>query len=120
MSFNWSEYLHLADALSLQKETESCLRSAISRAYYAAFCEARNYARNEGLKLSESALDHDAVTNYYEASPVGFRKKIGADLRRLRVFRNRADYDDAMVRVDAFCDASLKQAHEVLNYLKKI
>ena len=57
MNFDWSEYLNLAQELagrptSLSNE-EARLRSAISRAYYAAFCKARNHLRdNENLLIS--------------------------------------------------------------------
>ena len=51
MSFNWSEYLGLAQQLAgkaqISATRESRLRSAISRAYYAAFILARNYLRDE-------------------------------------------------------------------------
>ncbi len=47
MSFNWSEYLNLAQELAGRSteppNQEARLRSSISRAYYAAFCKARNY-----------------------------------------------------------------------------
>lgn len=51
MSFNWGDYLSLANALLTKPNTpgpeEAAYRSAVSRAYYAAFCIARNYARDE-------------------------------------------------------------------------
>jgi uncharacterized protein (UPF0332 family) len=49
MSFNWYEYFDLAQFLhtngnNLTKVTqESAYRSAVSRAYYVAFCHAREY-----------------------------------------------------------------------------
>ena len=48
MSFNWTDFLTLADALVRAPNSpgpeEASLRSAISRAYYAAFHVARNLA----------------------------------------------------------------------------
>jgi hypothetical protein len=48
MPFDWREYLNLARQLAgLQGSDysqEAVERSAVSRAYYAAFCWARNYA----------------------------------------------------------------------------
>ena len=54
MSFDWTEYLNLADILVRDRASytneEACFRAAISRAYYYAFCSARNRARDvEGL-----------------------------------------------------------------------
>ncbi|MDF0552110.1 hypothetical protein [Kamptonema sp. UHCC 0994] len=56
MKFNWSEYLALAQQLAgksqISATQESRLRSAISRAYYAAFIQARNYLRDTmGLSI---------------------------------------------------------------------
>ena len=50
MSFDWREYLVLAEAL-LQARTrlaqeEACCRAAVSRAYYAVYGVARNRARD--------------------------------------------------------------------------
>jgi uncharacterized protein (UPF0332 family) len=48
MTFDWREYLTLAENLCTNSHTfpnqEACFRVAISRAYYAAFCTARNYS----------------------------------------------------------------------------
>jgi RNA-splicing ligase RtcB len=54
MPFDWREYLNLARQLAgLQGSDysqEAVERSAVSRAYYAAFCWARNYAeKNRGF-----------------------------------------------------------------------
>lgn len=55
MSFDWLEYLNLAQELAGQatkpSSQEAKLRSAVSRAYYAAFCEARNHLRGEGHSI---------------------------------------------------------------------
>jgi hypothetical protein len=50
VSFDWVEFLALANDLrgrlgALYSE-EAANRTAVSRAYYAAFCHARNYAEN--------------------------------------------------------------------------
>ena len=50
MNFDWSEYLNIARELAGQAtasfSAEAKKRSAISRAYYAAFCSARNHLRD--------------------------------------------------------------------------
>jgi len=52
MSFDWADYLTLAQELADQaassQSTEAKLRSAISRAYYAAFCKESNHLRTNG------------------------------------------------------------------------
>ena len=59
MSFDWADYLKLAEALTqsltVPGPEEAALRAAMSRAYYAAFCSARNLAGNrEGLALTRA------------------------------------------------------------------
>jgi hypothetical protein len=66
MTFDWYQYLALAEYLYDNCDTfpnrEACLRAAISKAYYAAFCSARNYARDfDRLVLDETAKDHGSV-----------------------------------------------------------
>ncbi len=51
MSFNWDDYLFLAQELATHPSNfpnqEARLRSAISRAYYSAFCKARDFLRDD-------------------------------------------------------------------------
>lgn len=66
MSFHWSDYLELAEELQSKAVTsiihEAYLRTAISRAYYAAFITARNYLYQvEGEKFPSSAKAHDLI-----------------------------------------------------------
>ena len=96
MSFSWAAYLTLAEALFRERVTfadeEAGCRAAISRAYYAAFCAARNHARdNEGLSLSHTARDHQIVFTHYAQNPNAQHTTIAAMLQRLRRERNRAD-----------------------------
>ena len=125
MSFNWAEYLNLAEALIRERATfaseEACFRAAISRTYYSAFCAARNRARDiEGLKVKGSAEDHRLIRQHYQKSPHRERRKIGNWLARLRKRRNRADYDDIIRELDRLSATSLTQAREILNALKTL
>lgn len=123
MSFAWDEYLTLAEALFRQRATfadqEACCRTAISRGYYAAFCAARNHARdNESLTLSNTARDHQTVFAHYAQNPNAQHKAIGLKLFRLRRERNRADYDDSnLQQVEAVTQNALQQARQVLTAL---
>lgn len=100
MSFDWSEYLTLARSLvgqtSAPPNQEAAQRAAISRAYYAAFCKARNHLRDrenvQSIPLHGRA--HIDVPSYFLQSPLAARRSIGDNLRRLRVDRNNADYYD--------------------------
>jgi len=65
MPFDWQEYLLLARELS-QRSGEAALRSAISRAYYAAFCTACNYLRQRGESIPDSEHSHKAVWDSFQ------------------------------------------------------
>ena len=41
--FEWAAYHTLARELATRSGDEAALRTAVSRAYYAAFCRARNF-----------------------------------------------------------------------------
>lgn len=49
MPFEWKKFIDLARELEKQaavaSDSEALLRTALSRAYYGAFCHARNYAQ---------------------------------------------------------------------------
>jgi len=71
MAFDWSEYLALARHLQGQESSrfsqEAALRCSISRAYYAAFCHARNYARDrQGFVPTDRAQDHGLVRQHFK------------------------------------------------------
>lgn len=63
MAFDWREYLELAKELVSQANSgysaEAAERSAVSRAYYAAFCHARNDAETFlGFQRTGRPEDH--------------------------------------------------------------
>jgi hypothetical protein len=78
-------------ALSLiNDESEASKRSQISRAYYAAFLEARQHSHAWGLHvLSRRPQEHGEV-----AKALGsLNRQLHFDLSTLRSLRNGADYD---------------------------
>src|SRR5579859_2831912 len=82
MSFNWSEYLSLAQELTSSSGTspiqEAHLRAAISRAYYAAFCKARNHLIDkQGYIIPGGVNVHRLVVNEFKNSSDVTRKTVG-------------------------------------------
>jgi hypothetical protein len=78
---------------------EALRRSAVGRAYYAAFCHARNYAvKYLGYRLKDFGDDHGALRAHLK------RSRRGGDAARLDVLRhlrNDADYADDLPWNDA-------------------
>ena len=120
MPFDWKEYLDLAKLLQNQKRNgysqEAEFRSAVSRAYYAAFCHARNFIRNyEDFIPSNNADDHFSVREYLRQQ----RKfDIADNLNALRRWRNRCDYEDIVENLSDLLIDALKNAQEVIDKLK--
>ena len=99
MSFDWSEYLTLAQELTSASISspiqEAHLRAAVSRAYYAAFCKARNYLHNkDGYLTPRRTNAHSDVIMKFERSGDMERRKVGTLLRSLRGIRNLVDYEE--------------------------
>lgn len=119
MSFDWLEYLDLAQQLTRSttgpSSREARLRSAISRAYYAAFCKARNHLLKKGPIPNEKKINmHKYVREQFMGSPDKARKKIGADLNRLRTDRNKADYWDIVAGLHGTTERALKQSERII------
>lgn len=126
MSFDWLDYLDVADELagfrSVPANSEAKLRSAVSRAYYGAFCKARNRLRDvDGVSLTGTGKDHQLVQEEFEASGDANRQSIGVSLRRLRQQRNLVDYDDVITgSLPTKVRFSLKLALSITQDLRKL
>ena len=107
MSFQWSEYLDVAQQLAEQARNappelqEARYRASISRACYAAFGKARDHLRfqeniQEPRPLVSSAGERLNIHQYVRETFMNRPglEGVGADLNRMRLYRNRVDYDD--------------------------
>jgi len=96
MAFEWQKFVELARALQQQAtgtaQPEAILRTAMSRAYYGAFCFARNYAER-WLKYTPAGTeeDHRGLRDYLWTKK---RQNVARSLDQLRKWRNSADYND--------------------------
>jgi uncharacterized protein (UPF0332 family) len=90
MSFSWEDYITLAEHLNMGNPSEAQMRSAISRAYYGAFCLCRN---QKGLSADRRADIHHRIINLYKTSENKTECSIGNFLDGLRGQRNEADYN---------------------------
>jgi len=80
MTFDWTEYLKLANELA-KRNDEASLRSSISRAYYGVFCIARNIL---GYKNYKGKDVHQKVIDKLKQNGSEFPKKLGQYLDELR------------------------------------
>ncbi len=138
--FDWQEYywlardlLSLADSLPKGKRPrkEAMLRSAISRAYYAAFHAARDYLKKvkeypteQEIKASGKGT-HQFIIDIFIANPAYPEwDEIGQRLNPLKSSRHRADYINfsekhAFRKVDVV-KAIVDEAEEIIKLIDSL
>ena len=118
--FDWKHYFELAQLLQQEAEKtdnpQPFLRTSLSRLYYAAFCYARNYARDWlEFQPRNNGEDHGRLRDHLK-----MRRRRGTSdkLQRLREWRNECDYHDQL-GFDAriILDTAIIDAAYVLNSL---
>lgn len=113
-------YLQLAKSLATNND-ESCLRSAVSRAYYASLHKSIKFAEGRGFKFSGKgkAEIHGEVVGYfkYNCGSIIFMS-IGAKLGRLRKNRNDCDYEENIVNIKKLSESALLEAKEIFSGIK--
>ena len=127
MSFDWAEYLSLAETLCAMPVSgpavgmEAQQRASVSRAYYAAFILARNHLRdNDGIRIPRQVNAHQFVMAQYLNDPNPVRAGIGYELRRLRGERSRCDYDDIVPNLPARAYVALASATQIVADLARL
>lgn len=126
MSFDWMEYLYLAQDLSGVSPTgkvtpEAKFRTAISRAYYAAFCQACDFLRDkEGLNIP-SNNSHNWVRDQFCCSGDRAKIKVGGTLERLKDLRIKADYHKSWpVNIEAQGTTALRFANKIISKISSL
>lgn len=124
MSFDWSDYLGLAQELFTYRAssyTEARLRTVISRAYYATFVKARNYLRyKEGVRIPSRQNPHLFVIVYFRNKPDKVRQRIADNLDLMRRYRNEADYDNNISSLFGKTTETLNYARNVISTLDNL
>lgn len=125
MSFDWSEYFDLAQELTgsstVSSGQEAKSRAAISRAYYAVYCMSRNHLRdNDNRPVPKGARAHKYVKTEFKRSTDQVRQNIGRNLDRLRIERNKADYDDVMQALTSNTTFAIGLANRMISDLANL
>src|SRR5208337_3775117 len=124
MAFSWQDYLLLIQEIyqsraSLNYE-EAIYRCAISRSYYAAFCGARNFARdNQNYAPSYSGVDHKTIRDHFRQKGIA-----GADIADklwdLHRWRIQCDYRDAVRNLPQMTTDAINRSIHVFSHLSTI
>jgi uncharacterized protein (UPF0332 family) len=113
---NARDFLVLANTL-LAESTEAAWRSAISRAYYAAFHVARLLFRDLGFRTPRADQAHAYL--WLRLSNCGDPqiRVAGQRLRDLRSERNRADYDIDVPLLQATAAIQVQISEQLIQFL---
>ena len=113
MAFTWADFLAVAEKLR-ELGDEASLRASVSRAYYAAFGETRDFLEGErGKQFAEDSV-HKSVSDCLDASGISARQVFGSNLRQLKFQRVRADYKANLLVDTRFADKALADASQLL------
>jgi hypothetical protein len=102
MPFEWRQFLEVARYLKAQIDTvpftaESGFRTAIGRAYYAAFGHALAYAKaNLGFRGKSKAEEKSQEHGLKAHLRLKKRAKVAYKLDQLRILRNLCDYEELL------------------------
>lgn len=127
MSFDWREFLTLAEELYTHPDqycsAEASFRSATSRAYYAAFQCAYEFACEEGFEPVYGESSHSYLQRHFSHHPLSnpIYRKISVQLNRLRALRVQADYAAALKGSPQFmANSAIGMAKIVLDCLRQL
>jgi uncharacterized protein (UPF0332 family) len=113
---NWRDFLVLAARLA-SGATEADWRTAVSRAYYAAFHVARRLFSDLSFVVPRADRAHQYCVFRLSNSGETPVEQAGRDLDTLRRLRNRSDYDDAPPLTQAQALAAVQLAEDVVKQL---
>lgn len=113
---NWGDFLSLARRLA-GDATEADWRSAVSRAYYAAFHDARQLLADLNFTIPRADRAHQYLVFRLSNSGEPAVESAGRDLETLRRLRNRADYDDSPAVTRPQAAAAVRLAEVIIQAL---
>lgn len=113
---NWRDFLALAGRLAAGT-TEADWRTAVSRAYYAAFHVARRLLADLNFIVPRADRAHQYLVFRLSNCGESVVEQAGRDLDTLRRLRNRADYDDAPPLPQPQAAAAVRLADAIIQVL---
>jgi uncharacterized protein (UPF0332 family) len=113
---NWRDFLPLATRLAAGT-TEADWRTAVGRAYYAAFHIARRLFAGLSFTVPRADRAHQDLVFRLSNSGESAVEQAGRDLETLRRLRNRADYDETPVLTQPQAAAAVQIADGIIQTL---
>lgn len=125
MDFDWQKYLLLAEKIKNQMEvqqenslTEALKRTAVSRAYYAMFHFAQDFAQLKGYVPTRTDA-HNDLRLWYMGQRGDFRhQQIRPILARMHKYRKECDYEKSLSSdIELILESMIVDAREIKNLL---
>lgn len=131
--FDWNEFTKIGIEF-VSGKNQAKQRTGISRFYYGAFCQSRNFLNKKGTYLGEKSkkiMTSKSVDVHSETSRIFKRHKkykngnkgkiISKNLNKLRKMRNQADYDNVIHKsLSKMLNDSKILSDEILNLLTEL
>lgn len=134
--FSWNDYSIVATRLHRYSKINSTmtagfLRSAVSRAYYAAYHAVLDYAKNKGYveRTYRSYLkgkgvrdlgSHGVLIRFLLNDSDINVNQLGTDLDRCRYMRTECDYDDSAVINDRYTTVACRSVESILSLVNTL
>lgn len=119
MTFDWLDFFEFAKFLNLSTETqleEARKRSVVSRAYFATYLIARDFAvENYNLQFSIDDNAHQKVINSFKDR--GTKHGVYTCLLEFRRWRNTCDYDKSVTNLSSLATNSLQKAKHTIELI---
>ena len=119
MRFDWKDFLNLARHLNgeaISYSQEASLRTAVSRAYFAAFRHALGRAiERDSFEAKGRAEDHGRLREHFRNRKA---RGVATKLDRLNEWRGQADYDAEIENLDIMARTAIEEAQKVFDILK--
>jgi uncharacterized protein (UPF0332 family) len=119
MPFDWPDFLTLADDLSKRQE-ESCLRTAISRAYYFIYHLARQRIIDNQFMIVRQGDTHKQVWEKFEWDPDPRCQRLHSLAKKLHDKRKQADYDIPYPKIEGEFPALIELAQRFADELNRL
>ncbi len=119
--FAWTDYLAFAKTIRQDPGGETAERAAISRAYYACFGVASDWARTDGLvTATKGPGSHADVWVWFKRHRNTSLRPIGREGFRLKDYRVKADYNAVYPRVSDEATLALLLADQLMTRLDQL
>jgi uncharacterized protein (UPF0332 family) len=113
---NWRDFLSLANRLAAGT-SEADWRTAVSRAYYAAFHITRRLFADLSFTVPRADRAHQYLVYRLSNCGESVLEQAGRDLDTLRRLRNRADYDEVPALAQPQAGAGVRLAEGIIQAL---